>query len=554
GMSRYNTASAANRLALVGAVLLATVVLAGAVLMTVWNRATEPPAAAPGPAVAAAKEPAKPAKVEPPGEPEVVAPPPTEKTTEPDTTGTEKVPEKPPVEDLGGRVPAPNANRDEVGKVETPNVLVLTRGGDAAEWVRVDAAEPVSTQDEILCLPGYKADVGLTKAKLTVHMWGNLPELLGATGPGVRVPLECRLRLHPPPAGFDADFTLLGGRVYVSTKNPDGAKVRVRLADEVWDVRLKDPKTDVMVELVSAYLPGTPFAKEGGEKPRAVARMATTRGAAEFEAVKRFKKPAELAEGSFVAWDSTSGQLAEPRPIDPNDVSFRRFLDTFLPAKHAETVNTSLAALVKDVDDPKKVRLAIFQELDKPADRDPVRQGTYRVAVFALAAVMSDPAGKDGLRALVDVLGSETRGYGRSAAADALSLWLARDPQNTARMYPVLLDKGAPPEEAELILRLLRGYTRTRKPDPADLDTLVTMLTAKSLRVRELALWNLMNFVDPSAAAVPALFTDVALDAQENGYEKFVAAWKARIEEVKKQKDAPPPEKKEPAAKDTEKK
>jgi hypothetical protein len=465
------------------------------------------------------------------------APAPREKPTD-NGTNPDKMPEV--VEDLGRQVTPPNGAQAEIGKVETTDVLVLTRPTGRPDWVRVDAAEPVSSQDEILCLPGYKADLGLTKPKITIHMWGNVPELLGSTAPGSRVPLECRLRLHQPAAGFDADLTLLAGRIYVRTRNPDGAKLRVRFADEVWDVTLKEAKTDVMVEVVTAYVPGSPYAREGGEKPRVSARLAVTNGRADFDAPKRFKKAADVPDPSVVTWDSASGQLVGPRPFDRNDVTFARFLDPHLPRKHFETVNQALAALVtaaNEKKDPKKVRLVVSEQLDKPADSNPVKQGTYRLAVFAQAAFISGPESDEGLKVLVDCLDSESRGYARSAAADALASWLPRDPQNTARLFAILVGKQTPPDEADLVLRLLRGYVPSQKPKPEDLDALVNMLTARSLRVRELALWNLMNHVDPSAAAVPGLFTDVAFDTPEYGYDKFLAAWKVRISEVKKRKD-----------------
>lgn len=536
GLSQYTSASTGNRLALVGAVVLASVVLVGAVLMAVWNKDVEPTAgpSQPSPPVAMGG---------------LVLPPaakPTAAKTENETVEAPMPRERiepapmPPVEPPPPLVPIlapPLAGREAIGKVESQNKLVLTRPNDGPEWVRVDAAEPVTSQDELLCLPGYMADVGLTQARVTVHLWGNIPDLLSATVPGQRVPLACRLRIHQPPAGFDADVSLLEGRIYVSTKNPDGARVRLRIAEEVWDVRLNDQKADVMVEVVTAFVPGSAYARVGGEKPRTAARLAVTKGRIEFAAPKRFRKAAPVAELHALTWDSSSGQLDGPKAFDRGDVSFARFLDPYLLPEHFEIVNKSLVAFVSSVADPKKVRLAISEQLNQQADRDPVKQGVYRLAVFAEAALASGPKSDDGLKTLIDVLGNETRYYARLAAADALSLWVARDSGNTARLFALMQTKQIPPEEADLLLRLLRGYAPIRRPDPAELDALVNMLSARSLRVRELALWNLRNFVDPSAMGVPGLFTDVAFDGAEFGYDKFLASWKQRIEIVKMRKD-----------------
>src|SRR5262249_30344806 len=152
-------------------------------------------------------------------------------------------------------------------------------------------------------------------------MWGNVPEQLGATAPGVRVPLECRVRLHQP-AEFDADLTLLAGRIYLSTKRPEGATVRVRFAGEVWDVRLRDEKSDVMVEVVTAFAPGPPSAGEGGGRPRVSARIGVAAGTADLGAPRRLKKT-EVQALSVITWDSGTGQVSPPKPVDhPNEAFY----------------------------------------------------------------------------------------------------------------------------------------------------------------------------------------------------------------------------------------
>ena len=49
-------------------------------------------------------------------------------------------------------------------------------------------------------------------------------------------------------------------------------------------------KADVLVELISWFKPGTPFAKTGGEEPKREARAAVLKGRAAFSDPTRFEK------------------------------------------------------------------------------------------------------------------------------------------------------------------------------------------------------------------------------------------------------------------------
>ena len=59
-------------------------------------------------------------------------------------------------------------------------------------------------------------------------------------------------------------------------------------------------------------------------------------------------------------------------------------------------------------------------------------------------------------------------------------------------------------------------------------------LSHPSVAVRELALWNLITFADPTAARVPALSqVDVGMPTGVR-YDSFLKAWRTRVEEIKK--------------------
>ena len=141
-------------------------------------------------------------------------------------------------------------------------------------------------------------------------LWGGLPDTNGWRT------LDCEITLHVPPSGYDLDFTLDHGRVYLgSTKKPGPAKARVRFADQIWDLTLADDQTDVMID-VSRLFAGEPVTQNNKrESPRTDATLAVLQGqvdvavdAKEFD-LKAQPGPAELH------WDNKA-----PGPIKPTEL------------------------------------------------------------------------------------------------------------------------------------------------------------------------------------------------------------------------------------------
>lgn len=540
GLGRYGGRSAASRLGLVAAGVGLVGLLAVAVLMALPQTPPAPPQSSPGDLYAAltpTPPPADPPKDKPPPEP------PSDKDKEKDkekdkgaTSGTEAPPPKlvEKKDALVQKANPPRPDRAPVGRVEGVNALVVSRADDAPNWVRLDpAGDPVvTTQDQVMALPGYKADVRLD-SKAVVHLWGNLPELLPA-----RL-LESRVRFHLPEAGpdggppaLDADLTVLAGRVYLSTTKPGGAKVRVRFAGEVWDVALPDDQAAVAVEVTTSFDPGSPFAREGGQAPRVEAQAAVVRGAAGIAAPDRFKGWDKVAAPAAVAWDSKAGTLTDPQPLDPKNPYFEKF--PAVAGGVGAAVGRALADLAGRVTTRDGARLALAEVLTAAPDAAaiPITQA----AVYAQAAVADGPAAEEKLRPLVELLTDETRGYVRLAAVNALAGWLAQNPAGVPMLEKALAAKVGGDEVPELVVRLLRGYVDPARPDPNGLDRLVGFLSHRSVAVRELALWNLVSYVDPEARNVPALLTDVA--NTNGGYDKFVKQWAARVDEIKRRPPA----------------
>jgi len=538
GMGRYGSGSSTSRFAVAATVAVLGVMLIVAVVMALRHDRATAPETAPGLLVAAGPAPA--ALPKPPDEQGKSSeskpkPPDTPKPKPPDTP---KPKPKGKESDIVSKVPAPRVDRAPLGKMTSLNVLVVSRTSEKDPWLRLDPAAEngVNGMDDVLCLPGFKADVALDSG-VTVHFWGNVAEQLPS-----RL-AEVRVSFHAPPRksdgvaeDFDADLTLFTGRIYLSSSKPGGARIRVRIASEVWDFTLAEPKTDVLVEVVTAFEPGSPFALEGGPPPRTEARAAVLHGSAAIKAPNRPADYPKVDSPAVISWDSKSGQLIAPQPIPTGNPYFEKFQQ--IPAAQGLAIQKALSDLTTGPIKRDGVRIVLLQRLTEPPDL--ARAAVTLLAVYGQAAIASGAEAGNELKPLIDILTEETRGYARLAVVKALSTWIAQTPGNTRLLYDQLTAKLLREKDAELICRLLRGYVAVNNPDPAALDQLVEFLNDPSVAVRELALWNLVFFADPEGPKA-GLIADVAVTGPGSGYDQFVTRWKTRVAEIKK--GTPPPKK-----------
>jgi hypothetical protein len=341
GMQRYSaTDSWAGRLKLVGAVGVISVFLFLAILMALPPAASEPPETSRGQGYALATTPTPTAVQSNPTTPgpttTLITPstptsPPTpipstggsDSGTEPKTVSPPIIPKAEPGPGLGdAKVLPPLPGRGVIGKMDRPTekVIVLSRSPEPkSRWLRVDADDPnVTASNAVMALPGYKAELKLTSG-VGVRLWGNVPEQVSA--PKSKV-MQSRVRFHTTSTGFDADFTLEAGRVYLTTTKAAGSKFRVRIASEVWDIELPNDKSEVLIQAHSAFIPGTPYPSGGvgGEPPRTEAMMVVVRGTANFEAIARYKKFPSVALWDEIAWDSKTNNLIPPTPVNKQEV------------------------------------------------------------------------------------------------------------------------------------------------------------------------------------------------------------------------------------------
>jgi hypothetical protein len=227
-------------------------------------------------------EPEKPSKPEPKSPenttPAEEAPPPRLPGEPLATAEKELVPKDPP----------PRPDRVQIGRLENPSAVVVRPQGEG--WARVPPEDPtVISTDRLVALPGYRTPLKLNP-NVSVELWGNLRELF----PDSPV-LESSVTPHLPADGFHADLTVHAGRVYLTTTQPKGARVRLRFRDQVWDLTLADPKSEVVLEIVHLPDPGP---RE--EPPKTTAGLAVLAGEATLRP-SRYKEPVKLPRGAGTA-------------------------------------------------------------------------------------------------------------------------------------------------------------------------------------------------------------------------------------------------------------
>jgi hypothetical protein len=378
-----------------------------------------------------------------------------------------------------------------------------------------------------MALPGYKADVKLT-SQVVVHLWGNVPEQVSMKA----MVMQSLVRFHSPAPGFDADLTLEAGRIYLTTlKKEGGAKIRIRFSSETWDVVLPNDRSEVMVQAHKAFVPGTPYARTGGEKPRTEARLVVVRGSAAFNAPSRFKKINKLTTWSELAWDSTSGTLPDPKAIEANDPFTVRI--PLIAGELGQATQKALSDAALKLTDRTGIRVLLEARINYEENRDNALASTF--AIYGYAAIADGPDTPTLIANLYDQLKERGRHYARRAAVVGVSAWLPRDPGNTAIFHEVITtQKGVPEDEADLIAHLLRGYSSREKGDPTAIDRLIEFLDHPNLIVREAALGNLIAFFDPEAGRKAELGGLNVVARGEPGYDKALKIWKAWGEEMKK--------------------
>ncbi len=455
----------------------------------------------------------------PPKPPETLPSPPVKLPEAPAPSVVE-----PPKE--AGPPPAASADRVVLGQWEKrePTPVLVRQTPTNPAWTRVPADAPdVISTDRLTCLPGYKATVKL-ESNVVIDLWGNLPDLF--LGSPI---LEASLTPTFPARGFDADLTVHSGRFYVTTKRPGGAAVRLRFATEVWDVVLADDKTDVVLEVSRELVPGPATAVKVSAGLHVNAGSATVTAPA--------LKAVVLGKAGELYWESATGKSrAKPDPDARTKADRSAYWSKFPVYPDAARAKASLAALdefSKKIADPNRVRATFDESLqDRPESATLQTLSTARVAVLMFA-------GLGDVNGLADCLNDPNRPFIREAAVLGLRSLFAADPGTVERFREVLVGKARLPEdEADMTVRLLRGFTPAQRLDPDTLTLLGGQLSSPAVPVRDLAFYTLLGYLDPKDPAAKQLLAfDAAASAEARA--ASTAAWAKKIDELKKKVLAP---------------
>ncbi len=525
GMKAYSRSDSPAKRA--GKVLLLVMLVAafvGSVYM-VWPESIKPDVRQNKPDLAAVAIPNVPA-VEPkkaiePAPEKVVVPPaptPTKKTADTPVTPVEPVPAKPEP------IASAKVDRIAIGKLETPDAVVLAESGKG-KWMRIVGADlSVSTVDRHISLPGYKSKIRLDSGAV-VELWGNLPDQMP-------IPiLESSVTFAVPVEGFGADIRIHAGRIYLTTKNPMGSRIRLRIRAEIWDVTLSDEKSDVVVEVSHSLRRGIqPNAVDATEPPQTAIGFAALKGKVKLEIASRTIPELNTSEAVF--WNSQAKAFVGPKKLSEaktgKDSSY--FSRYPVPASEvvAKAVQQSLADLATKFTAPDSVRVRFAEMLAEQSEYTLPILIRCRVGILGHTAIGDWPE-------LVDALHDVSRPQVREAAIYGIIELAGESNEGAERLQKLLVEKSrCNAEQAQRVISLIRGPTPTERTEAAVLDRIVDDLNSPALAVREFALWTLKNDIDPESRSNKLLsFIDMAGTAESR--EGAIKAWNRRVEEIKNQ-------------------
>ena len=473
------------------AVLGGLAALAAALAVAVWLAIPKPPEPARGQGyVAFAPAPAPvvtPPKVTdpkiPPADPKIppaVVDPKTPAVPLPDPRVVEAVVKPPAPKDA-------SAARIAVGLYTSPTQPLLARKAESAKWELVKADDArLSSTDTLMALPGFRPAVKLDNG-LEVQLWGNVPEILNLPI------LEARVTFYQPTDGYDADFSLHAGRVYIKAPAAKQAvKIRVRFLDEIWNITLADATAAIALDRLGEPAKGPIFEPLILESPRALVYLGVLAGEATVQVGLSNSGP--LAAGTKYKWDSKGGRAAIAPENDADEAALAdRWSQRTPNTPAAKDMEGAIAEWVKRA---AAARGGLQADAEK-ALLDPKEAPTHRaLAAWILQATDDIPGLLDGLE-----LGSSPV---RDAIVRAARHWCAQAPDREKAFAVLLAEKKTFPDDRQrdLVQALMRSRADSARNTA---EQLFTLLKHERLAIRELARFQLAQ-LDP-------------ISAEEAGYE-----------------------------------
>lgn len=340
--------------------------------------------------------------------------------------------------------------------------LLLAREPSQPEWKRLPPEKGrVSATDQLLMLPGYRGEIRFDSG-IRLMLWGNLPELSTLSIPI----LESEVTINSQP-GIDLDFTLERGRVLLSNHKKSGpAVVRVRFAEEVWEIILHDTGSEVGLELLATVVPYS--TKPADAEPQTEVVMLVLKG----EASLRIRDQENLLQpNSIVTWDSIEGLVRRPGLLPKLPPWY--LTKNLATSASARETNQALENLSR-ISTTKTMDVALGECLQA----DDVATRLLAIRCFAALGDMA---------AVLNALNDDKHPEMRAAAVEELRHLLAASPTSGRDLDRIAKDKGYTDKQVVTIRQLLQGFQGPQWAEPAVRAAVVDYLLHDKLLVRQLA-------------------------------------------------------------------
>lgn len=425
----------------------------------------------------------------------------------------------------------PDPVRQPFAKLLTRDSLVLNRRRDTLNWVRIDPLKDLNTADTIMALPGNRAEIRL-ESGVVLTLWGSLPQY--QTIPVLDIQ-ESRIVGHIPPRGYDGDFTLESGRVFltrpiVKGKEVNPARVRVRFKEEIWEITLLDADTEVCVDLLGFYPEGIPFSREkDGPAPKAEFYFGLLKGRAGLKV--KFKEYPMMQAPMRADWDSVGGEFNVPERIGPQDMEW---WNKAMP--NHEGAKAMQDAIVHFVDELKRSEAGletVFDSAMKDAKEKPNRRA---YAVHCLQAMDSVSFLADALD-VVDPPELAERGsfIVRGVGIRCVQHWTAQSPERDLQFFRLLIDKkGYTDPHAQMVMQLLHPFLVDDLRKPEIVAALFDATRHERVAIRELAYLHLLVADPVGAKDMPFIDMSFPEQVRDPLIAKWKASYKKRVIDVKK--------------------
>jgi hypothetical protein len=392
----------------------------------------------------------------------------------------------------------PSMERREVGTyLGEPSPSVLVRHlKDRDRWERLPPGGRIATGERLVSLPGYASTLRLNSGA-HVLLRGSLPQF--ALNPHMVHLSAAAVTLHYNP-DFDLDLTLDRGRIFLSNhKSPDKgpARIRLRISQEIWDLTLTEPDTEVGVELVRLYTPQIDY--QSGEEPLAQAFLCMLRGKAVLRENNYHEFPnLEAPPGAaLIAWNNKGRGIGGPFRLEKPVPAWGKTPPAFEEAKEMEAALRELSKRMSG-QSPEAI-IHEFVASQVPSQR--------LLGITCLSAI-------DDVPKLIDVLDKDADpGHvkERQEAIVGLRRWIGRGTEYTRKLYDkatntgFLKDKGFSPGEAQIVLDLLHDFSPAKARQPETYELLAVYLLRDKQAIRQLADFQLRgNLLAGTGVKMPA--------------------------------------------------